>query len=189
MYETIRIHSPAIAHQSNAVEVSTLSTIPEFLREAITLENYRLLLDNAQGYKSVPLGSVICYEKSDKTLSGYNCWSIGQIDIDLVKINGIFYKKPHIIHAMLIPAEDEAKPVWVNSCKLTYNGDGTATLNLENKSVSGRIGIDFILCHGMRKNGKQNASILATTDEAYNDYIVCDDSGKDIGKLCELYWA
>lgn len=189
MYETICIHSPDVAHQSNAIEIYTLSSIPEFLQDAITLENHRLWLDNVKGCKSAPLGSVICYEKSDQTASGYNCWSIGQVGINLIKVDGSFYTTPRIIHAMLIPSEDDAKPIWVNSCKLTYNGDGTATLKLEDRSVSGRIGIDFILCRGMKKDGKPNVSILATTDESYNGYIVCDDSGNDLGKLSELYPA
>lgn len=189
MYNIIHIHSPAVAYQNNAVEISTLSTIPEFLRDSVTLENHRLWLDNVKGCHSAPLGSVIRYEKSTKTTSGYNCWSIGQVDIDLVKIDGVFYKKPHILHAMLIPAKDEAKPMWANSCNLTYNEDGTATLKVDGHTVSGRIGIDFIMCHGMKKDGKSNVSILATTDESYNSYIVCDDSGKDLGKLSELYPA
>lgn len=189
MYKTICIHSPAVAHKSNAVEVFTQSTIPEFLREAITLEDHQLLLDNNKGWEYAPLGSVICYEKSDHTASGYHCWAIGKVGIDLVRIDNTFYNKPHTLYAMLIPSEDESKPVWVNSCKLTYNGDGTVTLKREGKSISGRIGIDFLLCRGMKANGNHNVSILTTYDESYSDYIVCDDSGKDIGKLCELYPA
>lgn len=189
MYKTIRIQTPAVAQQSNAVEISTLSTIPSFLREAVILGNHRLWLDNVDGCKSAPMGSVIGYEKSDQTASGYNCWFIGQTGIDLVKIDGVFYTKPPIIHAMLIPAKDEVKPVWVNSCNLSYNGDGTVTLKTDTGNLTGRIGIDFILNYGMKRNGKPNASILTTYDESYKDYIVRDDAGKDLGKLCELYPA
>lgn len=192
-YNIIRIHTPAVAHPSNAIEVSTLSTIPKFLREAITLENHQLWLDNIEGCKCAAMGSIICYEKSDQTASGYNCWSVGQANIDLIKSDdGVFCTKSRIIHAMLIPTKDEAKPVWVNSCPLTYNGDGTVTLVTDKGSVSGRIGIDFVLCHGWhdsKENGKPKASILSRYDEDYNDYIVCDESDKDIGKLCELYPA
>ena len=188
MYNIIRIHTPAVKLQDNVVEISTLSTIPVFLRKAITLANHQLWLDNVDGLGNAPIGSVIAYEKSDLTYSGYNCWFVGRT-IDLVKIDGIFYTKPHIIHAMLIPDTDEARPLWVNSSNLTYNGDGTATLETDNGTVTGRIGIDFIISHGIKKNGKPNASILSPYDESYNDYIVCDNSGKDIGKLCELYPA
>lgn len=189
MYNIIRIHSPAIAHQNNAVEISTLSTIPSFLRNAVSLENHQLILDNRKGFMIAPLGSVIGYESSDETDSGFNCWPIGQLGVDIVNIDGTYYTKPHIIHAMLIPAKDEAKPVWAHSCNLIYNDDGTVTLNTDGITVSGRIGIDFLLCHGMKKNGSADASILSTTDESYTEYIVCDSERKDLGKLSELYPA
>lgn len=187
MYNIIYIHSRPVAHQSNAVEISTLSTIPEHLRKAISLVNCELRLDNEAGYKTAPIGSVVCYEKSTHTASGYNCWAIGKLGIDLTKKDGLFYTKPTVIPAMLIPAPEDPKPVWVNACNLTYNGDGTATLNTDGKNFTGRIGIDFLLCFGMKENGLPKAGILATYDESYNDYIVCDTAGNDIGKLCELY--
>ncbi|MBQ2835633.1 MAG: hypothetical protein IJE68_02210 [Clostridia bacterium] len=189
MYDIIYIHSRPVSHQSTTVEISTLSTIPEHLRNAITIIDCELQLDNVEGFQTVPMGSVICYEKSDRTVSGYNCWAIGKVGIDLVKKNGIFYTKPIVIPAMLIPAKEDVKPVWVNSCNLTYNGDGTATMKTDFGQVTGRIGIDFILCHGMKSDGGPAASILATYDESYNDYIICDEAGNDIGKLCELYPA
>lgn len=189
MYNIIKIHAPAVAHQESAVEISTLSTIPEFLREAITLENHQLVLDSINGLVTAPLGSVICFEKSNKTPSGFNCWSIGQIGVNLIKVNGIFYTKPRILHAMLIPDENESRPIWVKRCNLIYNGDGTATLNLKGKHISGRIGIDFILSLGMDKQGKPNATILSTSDASYETYWMCDDNGKDIGKLSDIYPA
>ena len=187
MYNIIRIHKP-IKEYPCALEMSTLSTIPEFLRKAITIQNHELWLDTIDGYQVVPVGSVIGYEKCDHTASGYNCWFIANSK-DLVKINGIFYTKPVIIHGLLIPAQEDPQPVWVHSCNLTYNGDGTATLNTDSGKVSGRIGIDFILSHGMKKDGKPNASILTTFDEDYNDYTICDENGNDIGKLSEIYPA
>lgn len=189
MYDIIYIHSRPVEHQHNAVEISTLSTIPEHLRKAISIVNCELWLDNENGCMTVPMGSVICYEKSDVTESGYNCWSIGRLGINLAKVDGIFYTKPTLIHAMLIPAKEDVKPVWVNACNLTYNGDGTVTMKTDYGQATGRVGIDFILCHGMKEDSKPQASILATYDKSYNDYIICDESGKDIGKLSELYPA
>lgn len=189
LYNVIKIHAPAVAQQENSVEISTLSTIPEFLRDAISVEHHQLILDNVSGPVAVPLGSVICFEKSDKTTSGFNCWSIGQVGVNLTKVDGLFYTKPRILHAMLIPSEDEAKPLWVKHCNLTYNGDGTATININGKPSSGRIGIDFILSHGMDKNGNPKATILSTFDKDYHSYLVCDDSGKDIGLLSDIYPA
>lgn len=189
MYDIIHIHSRPVEHQSAAVEVSTLSTIPDALREAISVVNCELWLDNENGCQTAPIGSVICYEKSNKTASGYNCWAIGQLGIDLVKKDGIFYTIPVIFPAMLIPDKEDEKPLWVKSCNLTYNGDGTATLTTVHGPVTGRIGIDFLFCLGMTEVGNTKADILATYDESYNDYIVCDQNGNELGKLSELYPA
>ena len=189
MYQVIRIHTPAVAHQNNAVVIHTLSTIPEFLREAITLVNHELWLDNEKGYQTAPTGSVIGYEKSDMTSSGYNCWFMGHA-AELMNIDGIFYTRPVTIHSIIIPDKDEARPVWAHSCDFIYNGDGTVTLkNNQGNCISGRIGIDFLLCQGMKNNGKVSATILTRDDESYNDYIVCDENGTNIGKLSELYPA
>lgn len=174
MYNIISIHRPVIQGQKT-VQVYTLSTIPEFLREAITIVDCELHLDSIDGGEVAPLGALIGYEEcGDLTPSGYNCWQITE---------------PAKAQAMLIPAKEDVKPVWVNACNLIYNGDGTATLNTDGHNFTGRIGIDFILCHGMKSDGGPDASILATYDESYNDYIVCDKAGNDIGKLCELYPA
>ena len=187
MYEIIRIHKP-VKEYRNAVEVSTLSTIPEFLREAVALEKHELWLDNEKGVQTAPLGSVIGYEKSDKTISGYNCWFIGN-SLDFIQNEGIYSTKPHVLQAMLIPAENEPRPVWVVSSGLTYNDDGTATLKAAHGFVSGRIGIDFIITSGMMKNGKPNANILARYDEDYDNYGVYDENDNIVGKLSELYPA
>lgn len=189
MYDIFHIHSRPVGHQNAAVEISTLSTIPEHLKEAISIVNCELWLDNDTGYKTAPIGSVICYEKSNQTVSGYNCWAIGKLGIDLTKKDGLFYTKPTIIPAMLIPAPEDPKPVWVHACHLIYNGDGTATLNTDGQNFTGRIGIDFLLCFGMKEDGLPKAGILATYDDSYNDYIICDQTGNDIGKLCEIYPA
>ena len=189
-YETFKIHVPAVAQQNNVVEVHTLSTIPEFLQEAITVENHRLTLDNVEGKKTAPLYSVIGYERSAQTKSGYNCWFIGQVGVDLVKVDGVFYTRPPIVHAMLIPAKEDAKPIWANSAGLTYNGD-IAMLETCNGNLSGRVGRDFILCYGMGRAGnpKPKVTILTRDDKSFKDYVICDDEGSDICLLSECYPA
>lgn len=185
MYDDIiYIHEP-IKSYPNAVEVSTLSTIPEHLQGAITVENQHLLLDNVCGKNIVPMGSVIQYRKSDKTESGYDCRFIGFAGTDLVKVDGVFQTKKMPLHAYLIPSHEEDIPVWVKDCNITYNGDGTATLKTSSGNFTGRIGVDFIAT----KNGKNGARIITRDDEDYDSLIVCDEWKNDIGKLSELYPA
>ena len=174
MYNIITIYKPTKKSEA-IINVNSLSMIPEFLREAITVVDAKLHFDTISGKQTAPLGICIGYEEcGDQTPSGYNCWQV---------------KFPEKKLAMLIPAKEDAKPVWVNLCNLTYNGDGTVTLKTAHGQSTGRIGIDFIMCHGMNPTYGPNASILDTYDESYNDYIICDKDGNDIGKLCELYPA
>ena len=186
-YNIIRIHTP-VKEYRNAVEISTLSTIPDFLKQSILLVNHELWLDNENGTLTAPMGVIVTYKKSARTPSGYNCEVIGSA-LDFSKKDGIYYANPIVLHAMLIPSQEEARPVWVNSAGLTYNDNGTATLQTQNGSISGRIGIDFIVTTGMKKNGKPNASILARYDEDYSKYNVYDENDNFIGTLDELYPA
>lgn len=186
-YKTIRIHTP-VKEYRNAVEISTLSTIPDFLKSSILVVNHELWLDSEDGIKTAPLGVIVTYEKSTRASTGYNCQVIGSA-LDFTKKDDIYYANPIILHAMLIPSQEEARPVWVNSAGLTYNDDGTATLQTQNGPMTGRIGIDFIVTSGMKKNGKPNASILARYDEEYSKYNVYDSNDSFIGTLAELYPA
>lgn len=189
MYNIIRIHTPLVALPDNAIRVSTLNTIPVELRGAIQIINCMIRLHNDNGPQLVPSGSIIAYEKSEKTPSGYNCWAVAGPHTNVVKIDEALYIEPSIVHAMLIPDKEDIKPLWVNRCNLTYNGDGTTTLKNGIHSTTGRIGIDFIIASGMVGSPNFKPSILTRENPSYSDYLVCEESGKDIGKLCELYPA
>lgn len=188
MYEFIHIHEPARQVKGNTVAVLLRTSIPEFLlnSKAIDVVNCEIVFDSVSGFKTAPLGSLIGYEESNRTISRYNCWLIDRLN-NLVQNDGVFYTKPPIIFAMPIPAKEESRPVWVHSSGLIYNDDGTATLETAQGSETGRVGIDFILTYGMKKDGKPDAHILRRTDDSYKEYIVCDENGEDVGKLCDLY--
>lgn len=188
MYKMISIHEPVRQVKGNTVAVLLRTSIPEFLlnSRAIDVVNCEISFDSVNGFQTVPLGSLIGYEESNQTISRYNCWFIGRLN-DFVKNDGVFYTKPPIIFAMPIPAKEDPRPVWVHSSGLIYNDDGTATLETPQKSETGRVGIDFILTYAMKKDGKPDAHILSRNDDSYKEYIVCNENGEDLGKLCELY--
>ena len=189
MYNIFRVHTAPIALPENVVKITTVGSIPAELEEAIKIVKCKVQLDTNDGIKVVPTGSLICFEKSNQTPSGYNCQMVASPRTDLITIDGKVYIKPSIIHAMLIPDKNEVKPLWVEHSKLTYNGDGTATLHTAKGDFSGRIGIDFLLCHGLKKGGNYEVNILTTYDKSYTDYIVCDESGNDLCMLSALYPA
>lgn len=189
MFNIIRIHTPAVPLPDNVVRISILTTIPAELREAIHIINGKLELDSNDGIKTVPTGSLIGFEKSDKTPSGYHCWVAATPHTNLISIDGVLCTKPIIRHSMLIPDKDEARPLWVAHSHITYNGDGTATIHTDEGDFTGRIGIDFLVCNGMKKNGPYNVSLLTRSDKSYNDFIVCDENRNPIGKLSDIYPA
>lgn len=189
MYKVIKVHHPAVPVPKNVVKITTLSTIPAELREAIHIAKCRLHLDTIDGIKVAPTGSIISFEKSEKTSSGYDCRVVATPHTVLINVDDTTFIKPTIMHAILLPDKDEVRPLWAVRSKLTYNGDGTATLHTNEGNFTGRIGTDFLLCHGAKKAGNYKVSILSPTDVSYNDYIVCDDDGKDIGRLADFYPA
>lgn len=76
MANIIRIHKQA-GQKKDAVRVTTLTDIPEFLKETIKIEGENLILVCVEGTETAPLGSVIGYEESSKTSTGWNTWCIG----------------------------------------------------------------------------------------------------------------
>jgi len=186
MYNIVRIHAQPVALPDNVIRVSTLSTIPEELRGSIQVINCKICLNDEDGPKIEPTGSLIAYKK---TPGGYNCWAVAGPHANIIQIGESLYVKPPKKHAILIPTQEEVIPLWAQRCNLTYNGDGTATLKTESSSITGRIGIDFLVCEGMGNGGKFFASILTREDPSYGNYLVSNDAGTDIGRLCELYPA
>lgn len=189
MFNINRIHTRPVALPDNVVKITTTSSIPAELKGAIRVINCKVQIDTIDGIKTVPTSSLICFEKSNQTPSGYNCWLVAGPHTNLITIDGTLHIKPPITHAMLIPDKEEARPLWVARTNITYNGNGTATIHTADGDFSGRIGVDFLLCHGMKKGCNYNVSLLRRSDESYDDYIVCDESGQDLGMLSELFPA
>ena len=183
----INIHKVA-GQKKDAIRVNNVSDIPEFLQKTITIADGMLHLECVEGNETAPLGSVIGYEQSARTASGWNTWCIGNAATNLVEVDGVFYKKATVLPAILVPKADDEQPDWAKACNLTYNGDGTATFKTDWGFSTGRIGRDFLLLYGMKEDGSPDANILIRGEKSYYDYIVCDE-GTDIGKLSELYPA
>lgn len=195
MYDNlILIHTPPVEHQENTVTIHTVLSVPKFLQAALYLKDYKVWMESEDGLISAPLGSVIGYEKSEKTYSGYNCWPIGCLGSDLIRIDGLLYRNPYVAYGMLIPGPNDhiALPLWVQRCKLVYNEDGQlATVTTGDKNLTGRVGKDWLISYGMsRENGIPNAAIISADDERFDEYMVCDElTRKVIGKLADYPFA
>ena len=123
MTNTIRIHKQAGA-KKDAIRVNTGKDIPEFLRSTIAIEGGQVKLVCVEGAEVAPLGSVIGYEESEKTSTGWNAWCIGNAATNLIERDGVFYKKATILTAQQV--SDEA-PEFLEGANIRHNSDGSWT--------------------------------------------------------------
>ena len=188
MNSIIHIHKQGGA-KVDAVRVSAPGDIPEFLKEkeAIELSDDGLLhVTCVEGDEVGPLGSVVGYEESDNTASGYNCWFIGDPATKLDEIDGVFYtksvEKPPVYAAQLI---SEEFPKFLEGAEITRNPDGSWTIKTSWGASTGFPGQAYWVLYGTDENGT-DANILTKSEKSYRNYIVCDEDGVDIGWLYKI---
>ena len=67
----INIHKQA-GQKKDAIRINSIADIPAFLKETITIKNNQINLVCVEGNETAPLGSVIGYEESTSTSTGWN---------------------------------------------------------------------------------------------------------------------
>ena len=182
MATKIRIHKQA-GQKKDAVRVNTVFDIPEFLKGTIKIEGESLILVCVEGEEKAPIGSVIGYEESTQTLTGWNTWCIGNAATNLVEIEGVFYKKATVLEAQLL---DEEFPEFLRGAEIRHNEDGSWTIKTDWGESTGFPGMAYWVLYGTKADGTPDANILTKTEKSYKDYIVCDEDGIDIGFLAEI---
>ena len=180
---SILIHKQA-GTRKDAVRVNVVSDIPEFLRGSINIVDDSIYLTCVEGDETCPIGSVIGYEESEKTSTGWNCWCIGNADANLVEIDGVFYKKATVMPAELIA--HFGIPKFLEGADIVRNEDGSWSIKTDWGLSTGVPGQAYWVLYGVKADGTPDANIINKTEKSYRDYIVCDEDGKDIGWLCEL---
>lgn len=178
----IKIHKQA-GTRKDAIRVNGLSDVPEFLQGTITVSNNELTLVCVEGTEHCPLGSVIGYEASENTSTGWNAWHIANAATNLVEIDGVFYKKATVMSAMAVTEEF---PEFLQGADISRNADGSWFITTDWGVSTGHPGQSYWVLYGFKADGKPDANILSKTEKSYREYIVCDDAGKDIGFLCEI---
>ncbi len=182
MAKKILIHKEA-GQRKDAVRVNTITDIPDFLQESISIEGDQVKLVCVEGDETFPIGSVIGYEESQTTSTGWNCWCIGNASTNLIEKDGVFYKKATVLEAQAV---DGNFPEFLKGAPITQNPDGSWTIKTSWGEITGSPGKAYWVKYGMTEDGSLDANILTKTEKSYQDYIVCDESGQDIGWLSEL---
>ena len=182
MANTIYIHKEA-GSKKDAIRVNSTRDIPEFLRNTIKVEGGKLKLVCVEGAETAPLGSVIGYEKSENTETGWNAWHIANAATNLVEVDGVFYKKATILPAKLV---DDEFPEFLEGAQITHNPNGSWTIKTDWGESTGFPGQAYWVRYGTKEDGTPDANILTKSEKSYQDYIVCDENGNDIGFLAEI---
>ena len=182
MYDTILIHKKA-GTRKDAVRIKRKRDIPDFLNNAIEIWNGKLYLQCVEGTEIAELGSVVGYEVSDHTPSGYNCWVIGNAATNLVEKNGVFYKKATVFKAALL---SDTIPDFLAGADVHKNADNSWSIKTSWGVSTGLSGEAYWVLYGTNEDGTPDANILNRTEKSFKDYIVCDSLGRDLGGLLEL---
>lgn len=140
MTNTIRIHKEAGA-KKDAIRVNTAKDIPDFLKSTIALEGGQVKLVCVEGTEFASLGSVIGYEESEKTSTGWNTWCIGNAATNLIERDGIFYKKATVFTAQKV---NDKVPDFLEGANIRHNSDGTPDANILTKTEKSYK--DYIVC-------------------------------------------
>lgn len=182
MANTILVHKAA-GQKKDAIRVNSIQDVPEFLQGTITVEGENLKLVCVEGNETAPIGSVIGYEESEKTPTGWNTWCIGNAATNLIEIDGVFYKKATVLPAQAV---DDEFPEFLKGAPITHNADGSWTIKTDWGESTGFPGQAYWIKYGVKEDGTPDANILTKTEKSYKDYIVCDEDGNDVGFLAEI---
>lgn len=183
MATIINIHKPACWQKGDAVRINSIADIPDFLKDTITIKGNQIHLVCVEGNETAPLGSVIGYEESTSTSTGWNTWHIANASINLVEFDGVFYKKATVMPAMAV---SEEFPEFLKGANITHNEDGSWSIKTDRGFYTAFPGDGYWVKYGTKEDGTPDADILKKTYMSYTDYIVCDEDGQDLGPLWEI---
>lgn len=151
--------------------------------EKIKQDRLAVCLDCVEGTEYAPLGSVIGYEPSNNTKSGINTWHIANAATNLIEENGIFYTKATVLPAQRV---GEELPKFMEGSQVFRNEDGSWTVITSWGQSTGFPGEAYFIRYGTHEDGTPSVNILTKSEESYNAYFVCDESGNIIGQLSQI---
>ena len=183
MQQTILIHKETTNKQKNIIRINSEEDIPMFLLNSIFVKDKKICLIFDGNLKFYPIGSVIGWDINSSTNTGFICWYIDPISQNLVeKEDGTFYSTT-ILKTLAI---DNEFPEFLEGANITENQPNSWSIENEQTERTAQSGQGYWVLYGTKEDGTLDADILLKTDPSYRDYIVCDENGKDLGKLCEI---
>ena len=182
--KTIFIKKPAGEKQARRITKS--SDIPEQLETSIVVRGEAIHLNTcSEGKENGRLGEVVAWEESDTSSTGFNCWFMDEEQVaKLEEVNGHFYETGATVRTAA-PITDEF-PSFLDGAEINRNSDGSWSIKTDWGVSTGFPGQAYWVLYGTRKDGSIDGNILTKSEKSYKDYLVCDENGNVIGRLCEI---
>lgn len=179
--------------KKDAFRLNSAEDIPEFLQNNVFIfigaEGDVAYLRCVEGELTCPLGTVIGYEQSDTTGTGYNVWPIGNADTNLIEEDGVFYQKPTVIQAELMGERPSDLTMgglfWRNLQSSPGKPRGSWTIVTDWGESTGMPGQAYWVRYGTKPDGTPDANILTMSEQSFQDYYVCEADGTLICPLAE----
>ncbi|MBQ6477126.1 MAG: hypothetical protein IJI43_01635 [Bacilli bacterium] len=160
----------------NCVRVSGVDDIPDYLKDSITVEGDNLILDCLEGKETVPIGSVIAFEKLDN--GKMNVWNKANWRETTKEVDGVFYDIPKPYKAF--PVTDELPPTIVEKFgdKLKQAEDGTYELTTSWGVVSCKPNNGYLMIYGEHDDGSLSANFLTKGTPSFEEYYISNADGE-----------
>ena len=195
----IRIHK-APGAKKDAVRINGWGDIPEFLYGIVAIDtssNEIVIgcLEVEKGQRC-PLGSVVAYEPSFETGTGWNAWCKADWAETLVEIDGEFYEKSGDEKPPVLLAQEltDEFPELIRGAEVERGEDGRWLITTNWGVSKGYPGKAYAVLYGMKEVKDEegtvigtvpDANILTKTERSFRQYIDCDEEGNDICSLPE----
>ncbi len=167
----------------NCVRVSKEEDIPDFLKEAIKIENHELVLDCLEGIEHAPLDSVIAYEKLEN--GKMNVWNKANWKETLNEINGVFYELPKKNRAIRVTDTIPEEIVKELGDRLTILPNGDFQIDAGWGLVSCAPYNGYLVIYGRNKDGLLDVNFLTKGTPSFMNYYVVDGDDNIVEPLSE----
>lgn len=176
--------------KKDAFRLNSAEDIPEFLQNNVLIDDEGVAhLLCVEGWLTCPLGTVIGYEQSGFTGTGYNVWPIGNAATNLIEEDGVFYQKPTVAQAELMgewPSELTMGCLyWRNFQSSPRRPRGSWTIVTDWGESTGMPGQAYWVRYGKKIGGAPDVNILTMSEQSFQDYYVCEADGTLICPLAE----
>ncbi len=178
-----------IKRKLNAIRINSKKDIPLFLSTSISIIEHTIYYISMKGMnenpKSCPIGSVIGWDTSQLTNTGFYCWHITNFE-NILEKDSFFYLISPLLRAE--PIGDKL-PDFFHGCTVgglmssivRHNENSWMIYRKNHQKV-----IPFWQGYWVFEEKKSNIHILLKNDISYTEYLVCDKNGKSLGLLCEI---